>query len=162
MFLSQRKYVVEILEKAHMVNCNFSRTPVDTGSDSDQVSDPTLYRSLVGSLQYLTFTRPDISYALQQICLYMHDPREPHFSALKRVLRSTSGYCVFPGNNLLSWFFKRQPTLSRSSAEAEYHGVVNAVAKTYIFTKELSCTLFEEFRNSLSIQCPPAPIARIS
>ncbi|GJR57613.1 ribonuclease H-like domain-containing protein [Tanacetum coccineum] len=130
------------------------------------MSDPTLYRSLAGALQYLTFTRPDISYAMQQVCLYMHDPRESHFSALKRILRyirgtmpyglqlfspttsslvaysdadwagclttrrSTSGYCVFLGNNLLSWSSKRQVTLSRSSAEAEYRGVANAVAET--------------------------------
>nr|GEY15239.1 ribonuclease H-like domain-containing protein [Tanacetum cinerariifolium] len=44
--------------------------------------------------------------------------------------RSTSGYCVFLGNNLLFWSSKRQPTLSRSSAEAEYRGVANAVAET--------------------------------
>ncbi|GJY94037.1 ribonuclease H-like domain-containing protein [Tanacetum coccineum] len=78
MFLSLRKYDVKILEREHIVNCNPSRTPVD-------VSHPTLYRSLAGSLQYLTFTRPDNSYAVQQICLYMHDPSEPHFSALKRM-----------------------------------------------------------------------------
>ncbi|GKF58073.1 ribonuclease H-like domain-containing protein [Tanacetum coccineum] len=132
-------------------------------ADGDPVSDPTLYRSLAGALQYLTFTWPDISYAVEQVCLYMHDPREPHFSALKRILRYicgtmpyglqlfssttsslvaysdsdwagcpttrrfTSGYCVFLGNNLLSWSSKRQVTLSRSSAEAEYRGVANAV-----------------------------------
>ncbi|GJY99254.1 ribonuclease H-like domain-containing protein [Tanacetum coccineum] len=170
MFLSQQKYASELLERAGMLTCNPCRTPVDMDSklsiDGDHVSDPTLYRSLAGALQYLTFTRPDISYAVQQVCLYMHDPREPHFSALKRILRyirgtmpyglqlfssttsslvaysdadwagcpttrrSTSGYCVFLGNNLLSWSSKRQVTLSRSSAEAEYRGVANAVAET--------------------------------
>ncbi|GKE89031.1 ribonuclease H-like domain-containing protein [Tanacetum coccineum] len=44
--------------------------------------------------------------------------------------RSTSGCYVFLGNNLLSWSSKRQPTLSRSSAEVEYHGVANGVAET--------------------------------
>ncbi|GJV99684.1 ribonuclease H-like domain-containing protein [Tanacetum coccineum] len=99
LFLSQRKYVVETLERAHMVNFNPCRTPVDTesklGDDGDPVSDPTLYQSLVGSLQYLTFTRHDISYVVQQVCLHMHDPREPHFSALKRILRyvPVAKYC---------------------------------------------------------------------
>nr|GEZ05101.1 ribonuclease H-like domain-containing protein [Tanacetum cinerariifolium] len=170
MFLSQQKYASEVLERAGMLTCNPCRTPVDTDSkfsaDGDPVFDPTLYRSLAGGLQYLTFTRPDISYAVQQVCLFMHDPREPHFSALKRILRyvrgtlsyglqlyssttstlvaysdadwagcpttrrSTSGYCVFLGNNLFSWSSKRQFTISRSSAEAKYRGVTNAVAET--------------------------------
>jgi hypothetical protein len=51
------------------------------------VADPTQFRSLTGALQYLTFTRSDIAYAVQQICLHMHDPREPHLTAMKRVLR---------------------------------------------------------------------------
>ncbi|GJV33153.1 ribonuclease H-like domain-containing protein [Tanacetum coccineum] len=71
LFLSHKKYVIEILERAHMVNCNLSRTPVDTESklraDGDPVSDLTLYWSLAGSLQYFTFTRPDISYVVQQM-----------------------------------------------------------------------------------------------
>ncbi|GJV79342.1 ribonuclease H-like domain-containing protein [Tanacetum coccineum] len=170
MFLSQKKYAIELLKQAHMLNCNPTRTHVDTesklGPEGTPVSDPTLYRSLAGGLQYLTFTRPNLSYVVQQICLYMHDPREPHLIAFKRILRyiqgtldfglqlyassgpsfitysdadwagylatrrSTSGYCVFLGNNLLSWSSKRQHTLSRSSAEAEYRGVANAIAET--------------------------------
>ncbi|GJR67950.1 ribonuclease H-like domain-containing protein [Tanacetum coccineum] len=169
-FLSQKKYALELLDRAHMANCNLTRTPVDTesklGSDRDPISDPTLYRSLASGLQYHTFTRPNISYAVQQVCLHMHDPREPHLAALKRVLRyvrgildfgpqlyasitgslvaytdadwascpttrrSTSGYCVFLGDKLLSWSAKRQHTLSRSSAEAEYRGVANVHQRT--------------------------------
>ncbi|GKE05849.1 ribonuclease H-like domain-containing protein, partial [Tanacetum coccineum] len=94
------------------------------GPEGAPVQDPTLYRSLAGGLQYLTFTRPDLSYAIQQICLYMHDPREPHLTALKRILRYVQG------DNLLSWSAKRQHTLSRFSAEAEYRGVANVVAET--------------------------------
>ncbi|GJT47084.1 ribonuclease H-like domain-containing protein [Tanacetum coccineum] len=79
MFLSQKKYVLELLKRAHMANCNPTRTPVDTesklGSNEDLISNPTLYRSLACGLQYLTFTHPNIFYAVQQVCLHMHDPR---------------------------------------------------------------------------------------
>ena len=129
------------------------------------MADPTAFRSLAGALQYLTFTRSDISYAVQQICLHMHDPRESHFAALKRLLRyvrgtvdlglvlhrsssaelvvytdadwagcpdtrrSTSGYAVFLGGNLVSWSSKRQPVVSCSSAEVEYRAVANGVTE---------------------------------
>ncbi|GKB97814.1 ribonuclease H-like domain-containing protein [Tanacetum coccineum] len=135
LFLSQSKFVEEILERAI---CKI----------------------------YLTFTLPDLSYAVQQVCLYMHDPFDPHFTALKRILRyirgthdfglqlhvssttqlsaytdadwagcpvtrrSTSGYYVFLGDNLLSWSANCQVTMSRSSVEAEYRGVANVVAET--------------------------------
>nr|GEV60162.1 ribonuclease H-like domain-containing protein [Tanacetum cinerariifolium] len=191
-----KKYALEILDRAHMANCNPSRTPIDT----------------------------EFKLGIQQVCLYMHDPQEPHFSTLKRILRYvrgtldygfqpfsssttdlaaysdadwagfpttrrlTSGYCVFIGNNFLSWSSKHQPMLSRSSSEAEYRGVANrtkhieidihfvcdlVVASqvrmlhvpyrnqfTDIFTKGLSSTLFEEFRSSLSVRCLPALTAR--
>ncbi|GJT27970.1 ribonuclease H-like domain-containing protein, partial [Tanacetum coccineum] len=132
-------------------------TESNWGMVDNSVCCPTLYRSLADSLQYLTFTRPDITYAVQQACLYMHDPREPHFSALKRILR----------------------------AEAEYRGVANVVAETCwirnllrelhtplssativycdnyadIFIKGLPSALFDEFRDSLSVRCTPASTA---
>ncbi|GJS48001.1 reverse transcriptase domain-containing protein [Tanacetum coccineum] len=110
--------------------------------DGDPVYDPTLYRSLEGSLQYLTFTRPDISYAVQQgtlnygLQLFSSFTTDlvAYFDAdwvgCPTTRRSTSGYCVFLGNNLLSWSAKRQPMLSRSSAEVEYRCVANDVTET--------------------------------
>nr|GEW40000.1 reverse transcriptase domain-containing protein [Tanacetum cinerariifolium] len=86
-----KKYIVEILDRAHMVNCNPGRVPIDTESKLGSDGDPTLFRCLACSLQCLTFTRLDISYAVQHVCLYMHDPREPHFLALKRILRYIRG-----------------------------------------------------------------------
>jgi hypothetical protein len=72
LFLSQQQYALEVLERANMIQCNPIPTPIDTKSklsaqDGDRVADPTLYRSLAGALQYLTLTRPDISYAVQQV-----------------------------------------------------------------------------------------------
>ncbi|XP_071727752.1 uncharacterized mitochondrial protein AtMg00810-like [Rutidosis leptorrhynchoides] len=183
-FLSQRQYATEIIELADMSTCHPCRTPVEPGvkltAHGPSVKDPTLYRSLAGALQYLIFTRPDISYVVQQICLFMHDPREQHLHALKRIIRyvqgtpdlglqlyassptslvaysdadwagcpttrrSTSGYYVFLGSNLLSWSSKRQLTPSRSSAEAEYRRVAIAVAETCWIRnllRELHCSL---------------------
>ncbi|XP_071718012.1 uncharacterized mitochondrial protein AtMg00810-like [Rutidosis leptorrhynchoides] len=70
-FLNQTKYAKEIIERADLVNCNQVKTPVDTNvkyssSTGKPYLKPTLYRSLAGALQYLTSTRPDISYVVQQ------------------------------------------------------------------------------------------------
>ena len=75
LFLSQRQYTLDVLERAGMADCKPCSTPVDTNAkvssiDGAPVSDPTQYRSLVGALQYLTFTRLDISYAVQQVSSY--------------------------------------------------------------------------------------------
>ena len=96
LLLSQRQYMVEILHRAGMSDCKPCATPVDTNpklptDGGVPVADPTDFRSLAGALQYLTFTRPDIAYAVQQVCLHMHDPREPHLAALKRILRYVRG-----------------------------------------------------------------------
>nr|GEY34124.1 ribonuclease H-like domain-containing protein [Tanacetum cinerariifolium] len=136
LFLSQKKYALQLLERAHMIHCNPSRTPIDTefklGPDGVPVQDPNLYRSLAGGLQYLTFTRSDLSYAVQQVFLYMYDSREPHFAALKRILRYVRGTGLWSSVICFRYYFsaKRQHTLSHSSAEAEYLGVANVVAET--------------------------------
>ena len=69
LFLSQKKYVEEIIERVGVSSCKPCPTPVDTKSKlsaktSTPYEDPTHYRSLAGALQYLTFMRPDISYVI--------------------------------------------------------------------------------------------------
>lgn len=79
-----------------MSTCKPISTPVDsksklTANAGSLISDASSYRSLVDALQYRTFTRPDISYAVQQVCLFMHDPREARWQALKCILRYLQG-----------------------------------------------------------------------
>jgi hypothetical protein len=54
-------------------------------------ADTSQFWSIAGALQHLTFTQPDIVYVMQQICLHMHDPQEPHLTAMKRILRYLRG-----------------------------------------------------------------------
>jgi hypothetical protein len=91
LFLHQRRYAIDILERADMSNCKPCSAPVDTQAklsedDRPPVGNATSYRSLTDALQYLTFSRPDITYIVQQVCLHMHTLREPHLTSLKRIL----------------------------------------------------------------------------
>jgi hypothetical protein len=86
LFLHQRQYAPGIIERAGMSDCKPCSTPVDSQAKVSSnmgapVSDPTAYHTLTGALQYLTFTRPDIAYEVQQVCLHMHDARELHLTA---------------------------------------------------------------------------------
>ncbi|GJX36837.1 ribonuclease H-like domain-containing protein [Tanacetum coccineum] len=167
LFFSQSKFTEEILERAHMQNCNPCRTPVDTesklGSDGKPVSDPTLYRSLAGALQYLTFTRPDISYVVQHICLYIHDPRDPYFIALKHILRYTAWL-----RNLLLELHAPLSTATLvycdnvkyvASGQVRVLHVPSRFQYADIFTKGLPTALFLELRFSLNVRRPPAQTA---
>jgi Reverse transcriptase (RNA-dependent DNA polymerase) len=101
-FLSQQKYVLELLHETGMLGCRPANTPIDPnhglkGGVSDQV-DQERYQRLVGRLIYLSHTRPDISYAVSVVSRYMHDPRVMHQEAVDRILRYLKG-C--PGRGLL-------------------------------------------------------------
>ncbi|CAM8886571.1 unnamed protein product [Rhodiola kirilowii] len=170
--LSQRKYALDLLHRSAMENCKPTSTPLSTTEKLSREhgrplgkDDALKYRSIVGGLQYLTLTRPDISFAVNKVCQYLSKPTDAHWEAAKRILRyvkgtiniglkfrrssttrlsiftdadwagcpddrrSTSGYTIFLGPNLIAWSAKKQPTVSRSSTEAEYKALANGTAE---------------------------------
>ncbi|CAM8902386.1 unnamed protein product [Rhodiola kirilowii] len=160
-FISQSKYAKNLIKKFGLEKASHKRTPVATHikitkDDAGTKVDQTLYRSMIGSLLYLTASRPDIAYAVGVCARYQVDPKESHLLQVKRIIKyvcgtddfgiwytkdtnphlvgycdadwagnaedrkSTSGGCFFLGNNLVSWFSKKQNSISLSTAEAEY------------------------------------------
>ena len=91
-FISQKKYAGDILERFKMKDCNPVNTPVECGTKlhkdiKGRKVDGTLYKQIVGSLMYLTATRPDIQYSVSRISRYMENQTDLHNLAAKRILR---------------------------------------------------------------------------
>ncbi|GKA61861.1 putative RNA-directed DNA polymerase [Tanacetum coccineum] len=184
--LSQKKYILKLLQSAGLSSCNPVSSPMVTSSslsldDSTAFSNPVKYRQVVDSLQYVTLSRSDIAFVVNKVCQYMHAPTENHWSAVKRILRylhgtvehgmlirrssgstlqaftdvlwkgnpdtslevfsdadwvgdsddrrSTGGFAIYLGSNLISWTARKQRTVSRSSTEAEYKALADTVAE---------------------------------
>ncbi|WMV18503.1 hypothetical protein MTR67_011888 [Solanum verrucosum] len=121
------------------------------------------YRSIVGALQYVGFTQPDIAFSVNKVSQFLQNPLDKHWKAVKRILcylrgtldygllyspaghqmltgfsdadwgssiddrRSTTGYCVFLGGNLVAWSSKKQHVVSRSTTEAEYRSLADVI-----------------------------------
>ena len=148
-FLSQTKLACEILDRSGITDDKVCETPEIVGSkmkidDGILLKDPTPYRQLVGSLTYLSITRPDISHAVHVASQFQHAPTTVHMSAILRIIRyikgtvnkgvflsssselsliaytdsdwggdpnnrhSTTGFCIFLGESLISWRCKKQ------------------------------------------------------
>ncbi|XP_070018363.1 uncharacterized mitochondrial protein AtMg00810-like [Nicotiana sylvestris] len=173
--LNQSKYVAELLAKTSMTLAKPISTPLaqkhGLQEAVDNLVDTSLYRSVVGSLQYLTLIRPDIAYGMNLASQFMQSPNNTHYQAMKRTLRyvkgttkyglriisqspfmlygfsdtdwggcpmtrrSTTGYNVYLGENCISRTSKKQHTVARSSAKAEYRALALTSAKrTWITT----------------------------
>ncbi|CAL9010097.1 unnamed protein product, partial [Prunus brigantina] len=127
--INQLKYAHDLLQNANLLNSKPASTPLAAKvllsvSDGALISNPTEYRELVGSLQYLTLTRPDISFAVNTVAQFMN------WAGCPDSRRSTTGYVITLGTNLISWCSKKQPTVSRSSTESEYRALSHACAET--------------------------------
>ncbi|XP_021996419.1 uncharacterized mitochondrial protein AtMg00810-like [Helianthus annuus] len=86
--LSQRKYILDILHRAGLADCKPVSSPMSTShvfllDDSPLLDDPSRYRQTVGALQYATLTRPDIAFAVNKVCQFMHAPTENHWAGVK-------------------------------------------------------------------------------
>lgn len=99
-FISQKKYVSDVLERFNMLQCNPVSTPSETGlklskdHDGERV-DSTYFKQIVGSLMYITSTRPDIMHAVSTLSRYMENPTKMHLMAAKRVFRYLKGTTDF-------------------------------------------------------------------
>jgi histone deacetylase 1/2 len=193
--LAQEKYTREILARVGMLKCKSSVTPLSASEklskyegDVLNPSDSTKYRSVVGGLQYLTLIGPDLAFAVDKVCQFLHAPTSVHWSAVKRILRyiaftldvglrirktsstlvnafsdadwagsiddrrSTRGFAVYLGSNLISWSARKQATVSRSSTEVEYKTMANATAEV-IWAESLLTELGVKFRRPSRLQC---------
>ena len=95
-FLNQGKYIVENLKRFGMLDCKVISTPMVTNlklpnDDSSERVDVTLYKQIIGSLMYLTNTRPHICFVVNTFSQYMMDPRHVHLVAAKHVMRYLKG-----------------------------------------------------------------------
>ncbi|XP_059066324.1 secreted RxLR effector protein 161-like [Cryptomeria japonica] len=115
-----------------MIDCKPVSTPMETSckltkaDDSPEVNQSE-YRSMIGSLLYLTASRPDLMHAVCLVSRFQSAPKQSHLIAVKRILKyiqddrkSTSGAAFFLGDRLVAWHSKKQECVTLSTAESEY------------------------------------------
>eukprot|EP00253_Pinus_taeda_P023530 PITA_23530 len=129
-FLSQSKYSKNLVDRFRMQDCKPATTPMEPGlklsaQSSSLPVDETLFRQLVGSLIYLTATRPDISFAVSYISCFISDPTlsgytDSDWAGSVDDRKSTAGYVFSLGSGVVTWTSKKQQAVALSSTEAEY------------------------------------------
>eukprot|EP00252_Welwitschia_mirabilis_P004570 TRINITY_DN14889_c0_g1_i4.p1 TRINITY_DN14889_c0_g1~~TRINITY_DN14889_c0_g1_i4.p1 ORF type:complete len:342 (-),score=63.55 TRINITY_DN14889_c0_g1_i4:372-1256(-) len=128
--LSQYNYASELLKKMNMQNCKPSNVPMSPNlrisKDVDSPNfDGTKYRSAVGSLLYLTATRPDIQYAVGVVARFMSNPKEKHWNVVKKILRYVAGTLHF---GLL--YGKQESPTFHAYCDADWGGCLDTLKST--------------------------------
>ncbi|GKE96115.1 hypothetical protein Tco_1580970, partial [Tanacetum coccineum] len=141
--LVQDKYVVEILKKFDFASVKTVNTPIETQKyltkDEEAADvDEHLYRSMIGSLMYLTASRPDIMFVVCACSMFQY-PRvssfdleaysDSDYDGANLDRKSTTGGCQFLGRRLISWQCKKQTIVATSTTEAEYVAAANCCGK---------------------------------
>ncbi|CAL8175263.1 unnamed protein product [Prunus armeniaca] len=113
-FINQKKYALTLLSKFGLKQCKPVSTPLMTSEklckdDESEPANENEYRQIVGSLLYLTATRPDIMFAASLLARFMHCPTKKHYGTAKRVL-----------SGVYSWASVKQHNVALSTAEVEY------------------------------------------
>ncbi|GJX58549.1 putative ribonuclease H-like domain-containing protein [Tanacetum coccineum] len=121
-FLSQDKYVVDILKKFGYTDIRSANTPMDRenpwGKDGTSKDvELHLYRSMIGSLMYLTASRPDIMFAVCACARHQVTPKECHLHAVKRIFRYLKGH-----PKLGLWYPKESPFDLVAYSDSDYGG----------------------------------------
>ena len=130
LFLTQCKYIEDLIKLANLTDNKVCSTPMKLNlklqrDDDTLISDPTLYQRLVGSLIYLTITRPDISFVVQVVSQFVSQPRHHHLSALHQII------CYLKGTSDRGIFFPSHTTLTlKAFSDADYVGFIDTRRST--------------------------------
>eukprot|EP00253_Pinus_taeda_P028053 PITA_28053 len=148
-FISQARYVNQVLSRFNMQECKAAITPTVMGlklsrEDSSKDFDPSLYKSILGSLMYLTATMPDIMYAVSLISRFMERPKEAHWQAAKRILRYDKG--------AISWASKKQSIVALSTTQDEYVAATAAACQA-VWMRRMLRSLAQEQAKATVIFC---------
>ena len=135
-FISQEKYIKDLLKKFNLDECKPMSTPMSQGDkykkeDGTPKVNPTLYRSMIGSLLYVCSSRPDIMHATCVLSRYMQAPSQNHFVGAKRILRYLKGTQDFG-----VWYDRQDVMRLRAYSDSDWAGCLDDMKSTsgYLFS----------------------------